>query len=64
MVWEWNWPHKLGGAPSFSFAVDVNREGDDHAPGFFVTLQVGAWMLLDFGFYNRHHADCEEGCEQ
>lgn len=66
MVWEWNWPHKMVGENTTSFfCVDFyHHKKGDHAPGWHFYLGIWNWMLLDFSYYNKHHEECGEDCEQ
>jgi hypothetical protein len=61
MCWEWNWPHRVSGERRWYDWIDLDvrlmSAGEDHGPGFYVVFQIGGLALLDFGYYNSHHAD-------
>jgi hypothetical protein len=56
MRWEWNWPRRIDSG-GFHIWLDRMRYGQDHGPGFIFGLQIGRVILLEFGYYNSHHAD-------
>lgn len=65
MCWEWNWPTrwstKFGRFNLCSISMDIAWKGD-HSPSLHVLVVLCNIVLLDFGYYNLHHEDCEANC--
>ena len=63
MYFEWNWPTFWSNRENFTIFdlhIDFQHHGD-HSPGFHFGLVIFNLNLLDFGYYNVHHApDAEE----
>ena len=61
MAWEWNWPHKWKNCPDVNFSCDLRmaRRGD-HSPGIWFFLVIANVVLIDCGYYNIHHEECDE----
>jgi hypothetical protein len=61
MHWEWNWPYLYKYTQNldiFSFDMRITHCGD-HSPGFYCSLVICNLKLLDFAYYNIHHAPDE-----
>ena len=60
MAWEWNWPRRWN-CPDINFTCDLRiaRRGD-HSPGIWFNLVVANFVLIDCGYYNTHHVECDE----
>lgn len=65
MFFEWNWPTFWGWTHHitiFDFDISYQRDGD-HSPGYHCCFIILNLKLLDFGYYNTHHAPDEDDDE-
>ena len=60
MAWEWNWPTFViyNSIRLIDFSIRFDFSGN-HSPGFHVDFLLFNCRLLDFGYYNIHHEDCD-----
>jgi hypothetical protein len=60
MRWEWNWPTSwwkdCRAIQFLNVWLELQLKGD-HAPAFRCGLVILNVKLLDFAYYNIHHAD-------